>query len=280
MIKKLKLLAKNGYSPSALESYIKTPEEFYFKTLLNIRDTYDTDTINPRTIGLVFHDSLEAIYTPFVGEIILKKNIQSALSNIDNYVGRAFIKNLFKDYKTGKGLIAFEVVKNRVVTLLRNEIKDIELGNKIEIIALEKKMECKLKFEEIKVVVSLKGIIDRLDKRNGIIRIIDYKTGLIRPNEVFVKSIESCFGLTHLKCMQLLFYSLMFFKNNKTCKNLHAGLISFRDLNKGLMKFGIRQSSNEIDHNIDEIKLKEFEKKLKKLILEIMDPNIPFSSKA
>ena len=36
------------------------PEEFYFKTLLNIRDTYDTDTINPRTIGLVFHDSLEA----------------------------------------------------------------------------------------------------------------------------------------------------------------------------------------------------------------------------
>ena len=35
----------------------------------------------------------------------------------------------------------------------------------------------------------------------------------------------------------------------------------------------------EIDHNIDEIKLKEFEKKLKKLILEIMDPNIPFSSK-
>ena len=71
----------------------------------------------------------------------------------------------------------------------------------------------------------------------------------------------------------------MFFKNNKTCKNLHAGLISFRDLNKGLMKFGIRQSSTEIDHNIDEIKLKEFEKKLKKLILEIMDPNIPFSSK-
>ena len=68
----------------------------------------------------------------------------------------------------------------------------------------------------------------------------------------------------------------MFFKNNKTCKNVHAGLISFRDLNKGLMKFGIRQSSTEIDHNIDEIKLKEFEKKLKKLILEIMDPNIPF----
>ena len=91
-------------------------------------------------------------------------------------------------------------------------------------------MECKLRFEEIKVVVSLKGIIDRLDKRNGIIRIIDYKTGLIRPNEVFVKSIESCFGLTHLKCMQLLFYSLMFFKNNKTCKNVHAGLISFRSL--------------------------------------------------
>ena len=138
-------------------------------------------------------------------------------------------------------------------------------------------MECKLRFEEIKEVVSLKGIIDRLDKRNGIIRIIDYKTGLIRPNEVFVKSIESCFGLTHLKCMQLLFYSLMFFKNNKTCKNLQAVLISFRDLNKGMMKLGIKESSAPPNHLINSAIIEEFEGLIKNLILEIMNPTHPFT---
>ena len=276
-LKRLQELGKTGFSPSSLENYLKNPEEFYYKNLLKIYDNEEKDSINPRTVGLVFHESLEAIYLPFVNKKIDKEKMLFAQSTVKKKIEDSFIRNNIKDYDKGKKLIAFEVIKNAITKLIKNEIKDIELGNVIEIISLEKKIECDFKFNDLKHHVKLKGIIDRLDKRNGIIRIIDYKTGLIKPSEVTVKEMSSCFATTQLKSMQLLCYALMYFKNNPKCNHVKAGLISFRDLNKGLMKFGIKESSEKINHKIDSQKIKEFEKGLKDLILEIMDPNRSFT---
>ena len=77
--------------------------------------------------------------------------------------------------------------------------------------------------------------------------------------------------------MQLLCYALMYFKNNPECNNLEAGLISFRDLNKGMMKFGIKESSAPPNHLINSAIIEEFEGLIKNLILEILDPNHPFT---
>jgi hypothetical protein len=215
------------------------------------------------------------LYKPFIKKVILKKDLLAALNNINYYVQKSFEKNSI-DFKKGKGLIAFEVVKKAIDTLIRVEIKDIERGNKIEILALEKKMECEIDLKIIKSPVKLKGVIDRLDRRNGVVRIIDYKTGLIKPNEVVVKNLEDCFNKTHLKSMQLMCYVLMYFKNSPKVLKSEAAIISLRDLNKGLINFGVKESSIKTDYVIGKDKIKIFQKKLNELVLEIMDPNIPF----
>lgn len=276
-IARLTELAKTGFSPSSLESYLKNPTDFYFQKLLNVYEDQEQDAISPRLVGLIFHDTLEAVYKPFLNKKINNKDLLFSLAQIKKKVQESFLKNNIKDYNKGKGLILFEVVNKAIKRLIRNEIKDIELGNEIEIIALEKKIECELKFKKLKNNVKLRGVIDRLDKRNGIIRIIDYKTGLIKTNEVTVKTLFSSFDLSHLKAMQLLCYALMYFKNNPECNNLEAGLISFRDLNKGMMKFGIKESSAPPNHLINSAIIEEFEGLIKNLILEIMDPNHPFT---
>ena len=276
-IARLTELAKTGFSPSSLESYLKNPTDFYFQKLLNVYENQEQDAISPRLVGLIFHDTLEAVYKPFLNKKINKKDLLFSLSQIKIKLQESFLKNNIKDYNKGKGLILFEVVNKAIKRLIRNEIKDIELGNEIEIIALEKKIECELKFKKLKNNVKLRGVIDRLDKRNGIIRIIDYKTGLIKTNEVTVKTLSSSFDLSHLKAMQLLCYALMYFKNNPECNKLEAGLISFRDLNKGMMKFGIKESSAPPNHLINSAIIEEFEGLIKNLILEIMDPNHPFT---
>ena len=272
---RLKEFAKKGFSPSSLSNYIKEPEEFYYKNLLNLHDNEEKEEISPRLIGIVFHESLESLYKPFIKKVILKKDLLATLNNINYYVQKSFKKNSI-DFKKGKGLIAFEVVKKAIDTLIRIEIKDIERGNKIEILALEKKMECEIDLKTIKSPVKLKGIIDRLDRRNGVVRIIDYKTGLIKPNEVVVKNLEDCFNKTNLKSMQLLCYVLMYFKNSSKVLKSEAAIISLRDLNKGLINFGVKESSTKTDYIIDKDKIKIFEKKINELVLEIMDPNIPF----
>ena len=276
-ILRLTELAKTGFSPSSLESYLKSPIDFYFQKLLNVYEDQEQDAISPRLVGLIFHDTLEAIYKPFLNKKINKKDLLFSLAQIKTSVMDSFIKNNIKDYNKGKGLILFEVVNKAIKRLIRNEINDIELGNEIEIISLEKKIECELKFKKLKHNVKLRGVIDRLDKRNGIIRIIDYKTGLIKTNEVTVKTLSSSFDLSHLKAMQLLCYALMYFKNNPKCNNLEAGLISFRDLNKGMMKLGIKEASAPPNHLVNSAIIEEFEGLIKNLILEIMDPTHPFT---
>ena len=276
-IARLTELAKTGFSPSSFESYLKNPTDFYFQKLLNVYENQEQDAISPRLVGLIFHDTLEAVYKPFLNKKINKKDLLFSLTQIKINMQESFLKNNIKDYNKGKGLILFEVVNKAIKRLIRNEIIDIELGNEIEIIALEKKIECELNFKKLKNNVKLRGVIDRLDKRNGIIRIIDYKTGLIKTNEVTVKTLSSSFDLSHLKAMQLLCYALMYFKNNPECNKLEAGLISFRDLNKGMIKFGIKESSAPPNHLINSAIIEEFEGLIKNLILEIMDPNHPFT---
>lgn len=274
-VSKLNKLAQKGFSPSVLELYIKNEEEFYYKVLLNIYEP-EEDSISPRVIGIIFHESIEEIYRPLIGKKINKRDLLKAHSAIEEKIKKAFVKNGFNNLKKGKGLIIYEVIKNGISTLIKNEIKEIESGNEIELIALEAKMSCELEIKGLENSVKLKGVVDRIDIRNGIVRIIDYKTGAVRPNEVVIKDMDSSVDVANTKAMQLMCYALMYFKNFPKCINAEAGLISLRDLRKGIIKFGVRQTRKEKDHLIDKRKIIEFEKKLKKLITEIMDPKINF----
>jgi hypothetical protein len=68
----------------------------------------------------------------------------------------------------------------------------------------------------------------------------------------------------------------MYFKNSPKVLKSEAAIISLRDLNKGLINFGVKESSTKTDYVIGKDKIKIFQKKLNELVLEIMDPNIPF----
>ena len=78
--------------------------------------------------------------------------------------------------------------------------------------------------------------------------------------------------------MQLLCYAYMYFKNYPKTTIIKSGLISFRDLNKGFMKFGIKTSSKGLDDSINLVKINQFEEVIKDVILEIMNSKIPFKN--
>ena len=62
---------------------------------------------------------------------------------------------------------------------------------------------------------------------------------------------------------------------------IEAGIISFKNLNSGFLKFGKKESNYSRNKNqlITEETLKSFEIELKKLITEICNPNIDFIEK-
>ncbi|MAV80553.1 MAG: hypothetical protein CMD12_01010, partial [Flavobacteriales bacterium] len=274
-LKKLKKLAVSGFSPSVVELYIKNPIDFYFKVLLSVKDNDEESEHNPRVIGIVFHEILELLYNPYINQTLDEHKLLKIIRNIEIVSKKVFLKNKL-NFKEGKGLIIFEIIKSAIKKMLKMEIEDILLGAEIEIIELEKKLNCSLELESFGFPINIKGVIDRIDKRNGIIRIVDYKTGSFNSTEIKLKNVDCCFESKKTKSMQLLFYSLMFLKNNPECDRLQVGLICMRDISKGLNKLGLKNLEQGYDYNIDKSVISKFEKNLENLITEIFNSKVPF----
>ena len=275
---KLKDIALKGFSPSSIEKYIKNPVDFYFSQLHNVKIHDDETDLSSRLIGVVFHEILELIYKPYVNKTLNEKNLLKIIESIDDISKEVFLKNKL-DFEFGKELIIFEVIKKSIHSIVKNEILDVSKGTKIKIIALEKELNCFLENKKWEFPVKVRGVVDRIDNRNGTIRIIDYKTGAVRSGELILRDMDSVFDEQKTKSMQLLCYGLMFLKTHKKYKKIQAGLLCFRDLKKGLIKLNLKKSGKVSEFDIAKEEILSFEKKLKLLISKILNPKTNFRTK-
>ncbi|WP_298237323.1 PD-(D/E)XK nuclease family protein [uncultured Algibacter sp.] len=278
-------IAKKGFSPSSLTNYIRNPIDFYYQKILKIRDHDDVEeTVAANTLGTVVHNTLEDFYTPFIGEFLTIEGIKNLKSQIEETVTHHF-KNEYKegDISKGKNLIIYEIAKRYVSNFLDLEIKGLKAGDQIKIMAIEADNVIEINIPELKFPIKIKGKVDRVDECNGTIRIIDYKTGKVESNQVEVVNWEDITTdyKKYSKSFQVLTYAYMMCKEKKVQLPIEAGIISFKNLSSGFLKFSKKDSvfSRSKDSLISNNTLTAFENELKKLILEICNPKIDFTEK-
>jgi len=277
---RLKEIAEKGFSPSALTSYIRNPIDFYFQKILHIREVEEVEeNIALNTLGTIIHETLRVLYEPFVGKFLSEKDIQSCFKLLDDEVLKQF-KLIYKEgeIKKGRNLLAFEVAKRNVFNFLNVELATIKNGDAIKVIALEKRFERVLEHPSLPFPIKIGGSVDRIEERNGIIRIIDYKTGKVEKANVTLKSWQ---GLTedikNDKIIQVLAYAFMF-EMEIIDKPIEAGIISFKNLKSGFLPFNFKESK-EATTVIDAEILSNYLEQIVLLLNEILDPNIDFKEK-
>ena len=280
VMERLKEIATVGFSPSALTSYIRNPIEFYFQKILRIREVEEVEeNIALNTLGTIIHETLKALYDPFIDKFISEADISNCFKLLDDEVLRQF-KLVYKEgeIKKGRNLLAFEVAKRNVSNFLKMELESIKNGDAIKIIALEKTFEREFIHPSLPVPVLIKGNVDRIELRNGKIRIIDYKTGKVEKTSVVLKSWN---GLTQElkndKIIQVLAYAFMFEKEAKDLP-IEAGIISFKNLKSGFLPFGFKEDK-ELDIIVTKEVLKNYLEEIALLLNEIFDANLPFEEK-
>ncbi|OUR93165.1 hypothetical protein A9Q87_05625 [Flavobacteriales bacterium 34_180_T64] len=286
VLDRLESISKNGFSPSSLTNYIRNPIDFYNQKILKLKDL-DTveETIAANTLGTIVHNSLEDLYKPFEGEFLSEKIINGMMSQIDKLVRKHF-KSEYKDgeISKGKNLIIFEIAKRYVSNFLNYEITEIKKGNQIKLIAVEIENKVSIEIPELDFPVFLTGKVDRVDEFNGTTRIIDYKTGRVEQSKVEIVNWED---LTtdyeqYSKSFQILTYAYTMKLNNQISLPIVAGIISFKNLSKGVLTFAKKDRAGAYakkETAIAHETLDTFELELKKLILEICNPEIPFVEK-
>ncbi len=285
VIERLRELAEKGFSPSALTTYIRNPLDFYRQYILNIRDKDEVEeTVAYNTLGTVVHDTLEAFYMPLEGQLLTLEILQDLKKRTEEEIKFQFEKTYSKvPLATGKNLLIFEVAKRYVNNLLKMEMNELKSGKVIKIQKIETDLTSNLKIEKIDFKIKLRGKVDRVDLENGVLRIIDYKTGKVLQNQL---EIIGWNALTtdydkYAKPFQVLMYATMLLENYPTNQPVEAGVISFKNLKEGFLKFGKKEHSYDKNKicQIDTSTLENFKEQLKKLIIEICDPEIPFIEK-
>lgn len=274
---KLQALALKGFSPSSLGNYIRNPLDFYKRSVLGLKEFKEVEeTIAANTFGTIVHDTLEKLYQPYIEKHLTQANIIEMKELVDFEVKSQFEKSYSsKSIRTGKNYLSFEIAKQFILNYLNHELSELKKGKNIKILALEKPISVDLQLKGIKFPVRIKGKIDRIDEVDGIIRIIDFKTGKVDSNQLKIKDWSLlATDEKYTKSFQILTYAFMYKQQHLKTNNdqaLESGIISFKNLKSGFMKLNGSVITDDI--------LEEYYSELNQLINQIFDKNIPFEEK-
>lgn len=287
IMRRIAQLAEKGFSPSALTSYMRNPLDFYKQYVLGIKEQDEVEeTIAYNTLGTVVHDTLEKFYKQWEGKEIKRAHLEEMLEKVPEEIQHQFqVHYAAQPLRSGKNLLILEVAIRYVQNFLRGEIAEIRNGNSIRILQVERKLESSFPMDELEFPVRLKGTVDRVDIFNGKVRIIDYKTGKVEQNKVEVVEWSDITGDydKYSKPFQVLMYASLLNENQPLSTPVEAGIISFKNLQAGFLKFSKKDGEGRKatkDSDITQETLSAFKKELKKLILEICNPAISFKEKA
>ena len=275
--KRLAEISSEGFSPSSLIDYLTDPIEFYYKRILKIRETEKIEsTVSYTGRGKIVHKVLEDLYEPYLNKTLRLENFNSMEKRIEGLINEKF-KNIYGNSykKTGSNYIIHEVLKKNIKDFILKEKNLVKDGRTIEIIYLEEDLEKNISIPSLPFPIKFRGQPDRIDKLDGVTRIIDYKTGKILPSNLKLSKIENLFsGTKFISSFQLLSYFYLYSNHLENNDSVQAGIISFKNLDQYFMPLSLSgsQKNNFIDSSI----LSLFEKSLIDLIIEIFDRKIPF----
>ncbi len=269
-------------SPSAIINYLRNPIEFYYKRILRINEVDEVEeNIALNTLGTIIHNTLENLYKPYLGIYLKEEHINEMFKISTNEVKNQF-KKVYKEgnIKKGKNLLAFEVAKRNIYNFLNKEKETLENRDTIEIIYLEEKFSYTIIDDRLPVSVTISGKIDRIEKRNGIYRIIDYKTGKVEPKQLQIENFDELFlSYEKEKIIQIMCYVLMIsqtidFENSK----LEIGMISFKNLSQNFIPF-VYDINNKKETIINLDILREFKESLILFLIDFLDKDKAFTEK-
>ncbi|MDD2633694.1 MAG: PD-(D/E)XK nuclease family protein [Bacteroidales bacterium] len=275
--------ASRGLSPTSLNDYRKCGLRFYLKNIAALKEPDEVqETIDYRIIGNIVHFVLEKLYTFVKGKQLIASDIVNLQPQVEIVIQEALIKDYqHGQVQWGRNKLLLEVIRKFIDDFLLTEIKLLTAQPEaLQVIGLEKKVALDVEIPDREKMAKIHGVIDRIDRLDGMIRIIDYKTGNVSgASELRIKSWEDLWqGDKHDKVFQVLLYAWLYTKTgHHSGGDFQAGIISMRKLSLGMLSFGLNTEGRKYDSALDEEKLEAFETYLLDLLDELFDETIPFS---
>lgn len=267
----------SGLSPTSISCYLTCPLKFYLKYIEKIDDNTPNELIQSNVIGTIIHATLENLYKHFKNEEVTLEIYQDVYAkHFSQSLKDALTDNNFPNGlpNTGFNYLNTKIMDKMLHNFINNEIEFLKKNKSMRILGLEEKLYCSFTLEN-NISVNLIGNADRIDQVGDTIRILDYKSGIVKDDDVRIKNTfkgKINTGITE-KALQLLIYKYLYKKSHEdvASENIKPGIISLRRLSKGVFSL-----SNNSEYFNDENLTEECESMFSDLFKEILNRDVPF----
>ena len=280
---------KAKFSPSALNYYLDCPLRFYYRYVAGLSAPDEVSAeIDSATFGSIFHYAAEHIYKDLTthGKVINKEALETLLRNevkLQDYVDTAFKKLFFnvpqneKPEYNGVQLINSAVIARYLKQLLQNDLRYAPFT----FIASEMEVDEPIDIQTPKGVIKSRigGIIDRMDSKDGTLRIVDYKTGGDADTPPHVESLFIPDKKRSNYVFQTFLYAAIMCRKQPTMKIAPALLYIHRaatETYSPVIQMGEPRKPKEAVEDFSKYE-KEYRERLQGLLEEIFNPEKSFT---
>lgn len=261
---------KHALAPTSIAAFIQCPLRFFLKYIMKIEDNKAEEETQNNVIGTIVHDTLEKLYINYRNTLINKELFTNIIKPLQSQTLQEVIAESFAQ---GLPNVGYNYLNKLTIDKLfenyfRYEEKEVA-HHELQILHVEHTLHTTLNVNGISCTIA--GKADRIDLQDGIVRIIDYKTGILKDNEVKVpKDIDDVRAIPE-KAMQLLIYKYLYLKEHPEVQadKVTASL------------FGLKQQKIRFDLKVDNPELNAdfvdtMESLLSQLLSNMMNIAIPF----
>jgi CRISPR/Cas system-associated exonuclease Cas4 (RecB family) len=271
-------------SPSAINTWLSCRMKFYYRYVNGLKEPEAiTRDIDPAMLGEILHDVMRKLYSDFTGKLLSAESIEVIIRDkqlLENTIITAVNETFSSEPERvieGNEFIIRDVLLAYVIKILKND----KSFAPFKILHLESVFSFQINVStgDSGIEVLTGGKIDRIDQTAGVIRVVDYKTGVVADK---INSVEELFADDRKKdtdaWLQTLLYCEAFLTNNKGVL-LRPSVYKVRKLtaspDNDKLKIKI-DNKNELTVNDYQSVREEFMENLKGVINNIFSMNEPF----
>ncbi|MDA3615685.1 PD-(D/E)XK nuclease family protein [Polluticaenibacter yanchengensis] len=274
-------------SPSAIKTYMGCSLQFYYKYVARIKEPeMITESVDAAMFGSLLHRIMELVYRDDKGivvkELIDQDYIRSRIDRLQEFSSRAFLELYTKGNVDGN-LTGINSIVNDILIQYAEALLQFDLDYApFRIVDLEIKLNVPVNVncngEELKV--HFEGLVDRIDEKNGVYRMVDYKTGV---DSLMISGFNDLFEQGNKKlngaALQTIIYTFLYSRSFPQHQNIEPALMPLRELiknNKDSLRFFIKDEGVPLDYRYFMDNSALIEEKLSAIIKDILNKDLAF----
>ncbi len=274
-------------SPSALNTYLDCRLKFYYRYVANLTPPNEiSPEIDSALFGSIFHEASELVYRYLAqrSPLITKEEISKLINEkqkIRQFVDKAFKALLFhieeaeQSEYNGTQLINASVIQSYIIQLLKYDSQHTPF----ELVDTEKFIqgEISVNTDHGEIKIKTGGFIDRMDRKEGVLRIIDYKTG---TGSKILRDLDDLFDRENANRPSHIFQTFLYSSVlcNQQKDKIAPAILYLRETTRDespIIQLG-KNKKEQIEINNFALLADQFNKRLHELLEEIFDDHTPF----